>query len=207
MKNQKLPRREREKLRQRREMLDTALALFSEKGYHNVSMHEIAEKAEFAIGTLYKFFQNKEDLYKALVLEQSERFDEALSRAIEEPDDEVERLRNYVRVKGEVFRDNLPFIRLYLAETRGASFNIKAGLDNELRKRYRAFLERLASIIESGTKKKRFKKIADPFHLAVALDRVVNAFLLLWMEAPELHPYPEDPDTVLDIFFRGLIDR
>ena len=36
-------------------------------------MHEIAEKAEFAIATLYKFFQNKEDLYKALVLEQYDR--------------------------------------------------------------------------------------------------------------------------------------
>ncbi|RPJ04344.1 MAG: TetR/AcrR family transcriptional regulator, partial [Deltaproteobacteria bacterium] len=50
----KLPRREREKLRQRHEVLDVALRLFSEKGYHNVSMHEIAKEAEFAIGTLYK---------------------------------------------------------------------------------------------------------------------------------------------------------
>ena len=131
MEDQKLPRREREKLRQRQEMLAAALDLFSQKGYHNVSMHEIAEKAEFAIGTLYKFFQNKEDLYKALVLEQCDKFEDALMRAIEEPDDEVEKLRNYVRAKGEVFRGNLPFIRLFLAESRGASFNIKAGLDDE----------------------------------------------------------------------------
>ena len=84
MENEKLPRREREKLRQRQEMLAAALDLFSEKGYHNVSMHEIAEKAEFAIGTLYKFFQNKEDLYKALVLEQCDKFDDAFMRAIDE---------------------------------------------------------------------------------------------------------------------------
>ena len=58
-----------------------ALDLFSQKGYHNVSMQEIAEKAEFAIGTLYKFFQNKEDLYKALVLEQCDQFEEALMPA------------------------------------------------------------------------------------------------------------------------------
>jgi len=63
----KLSRREREKLRQRQEVLDVALGLFSEKGYHNVSMHEIAKAAEFAIGTLYKFFRNKEDLYRALI--------------------------------------------------------------------------------------------------------------------------------------------
>ena len=50
---------------------------------------EIAEKAEFAIGTVYKFFQNKEDLYKALVLEQCDRFEAAVTRALEESEDEV----------------------------------------------------------------------------------------------------------------------
>lgn len=206
MKNEKLPRREREKLRQRQEMLAAAFDLFSQKGFHNVSMHEIAGKAEFAIGTLYKFFENKEDLYKALVLEQCDKFEDAVARAIEKPGDEVEKLRNYVRTKGERFRGNLPFVRLFLAESRGASFNIKAGLDEELRKRYYAFLEKLASIFDSGIKKKRFKNITDPYHLAVALDSILDAFLLLWLDAPERHPYPDDPDTILDIFFRGLLD-
>ena len=77
MAEQTLPRREREKLRQRQEIVTTALDLFSQKGYHNVSMQEIAEKAEFAIGTLYKFFQNKEDLYKTIVLERCDDFEAA----------------------------------------------------------------------------------------------------------------------------------
>jgi TetR/AcrR family transcriptional regulator len=206
MEEQKLPRREREKLRQRQEMLATALDLFSQKGYHNVSMHEIAEKAEFAIGTLYKFFQNKEDLYKALVLEQCDGFENALLRAIEQSEDEVEKLHNYVRTKTERFRRHLPFVRLFLAESRGTSFNLKAGLDEELRQRYYNFLERIASIFDSGIKNQRFKKIADPYYLAVALDSVIDASLLLWLDAPERHPYPEDPDTILNIFFKGLID-
>jgi TetR/AcrR family transcriptional regulator len=206
MQTEKLPRREREKLRQRQEMLAAAFDLFSQKGYHNVSMHEIAGKAEFAIGTLYKFFENKEELYKALVLEQCDKFEDAVGRAMEKPGDEVEKLRNYVRTKGERFRGNLPFVRLFLAESRGASFNIKAGLDEELRKRYYAFLERLALIFDSGIKNQRFKNITDPYHLAVALDSAVDAFLLLWLDAPERHPYPEDPDTILDIFLKGLVD-
>ena len=70
-------------------------------------MHEIAQKAEFAIGTLYKFFQNKEDLYKALVLEQCDRFEEAITQAIDDPEDEIEKLRNYIRIRVERFRANL----------------------------------------------------------------------------------------------------
>jgi TetR/AcrR family transcriptional regulator len=206
MKSGKLPRREREKLRQRQEMLTAAFDLFSQKGYHNVSMHEIAEEAEFAIGTLYKFFQNKEDLYKALVLEQCDEFEAVITQALEGPTDEVEKLRNYIRTRGERFRGNLPFIRLFLAERRGASFNIKAGLDDAMRKRHYALMERLASVIESGIHRKRFKRIADPIWLAHALDSAVDAFLLLWLDEPERHPFPEDPDTILDIFFRGLLE-
>jgi TetR/AcrR family transcriptional regulator len=206
MEDRKLSRREREKLRQRQEMLEVALDLFSRKGYHNVSMHEIAEKAEFAIGTLYKFFQNKEELYKGLVLEQCVKFEAALAQAIEPPEDEVDTLRNYVRTKVEWFHRNLPFVRLYLAESRGASFNLKAGLNDEIRKHYYDFMARLAPIFERGIQNRRFRKIADPYYLAVALDSVVDASLLLWIDAPERHPFPEDPDTILNIFFKGLIE-
>jgi AcrR family transcriptional regulator len=205
MQEEELPRREREKLRQRREMLDTALKLFSEKGFHNVSMHEISKNAEFAVGTLYKFFKNKEELYKALIMENSDRFHEALTKALEETEDEIEKLRNYVTAKSKVFRDNVSLIRLYFAETRGASFNIKAGLDNEIRERYKRFMVTLALVFESGIKRKRFQKIAEPFHLAVALDSLCNTFLVLWMESPEQHPYPEDPDVILNILLKGLM--
>ena len=205
MENSSLPRREREKLRQRQDMLAAALQLFSEKGYHNVSMHEIAQNSEFAIGTLYKFFKNKEDLYKALMLEQADKSVEALTKAIEEPDEEVEKLRNYVRAKRQFFHENVSMVRLYFAETRGASFNITAGLDREIRDRYGHLVETLASIFKSGIDRKRFVKIADPYHLAVAMESLTNGFLFLWLEAPERHPYPEDPDAILNILFKGLI--
>jgi TetR/AcrR family transcriptional regulator len=206
MEQKTLSRKERDFLRHRREILEAALGLFSEKGFHNVSMQEIAQKAEFAIGTLYKFFANKEDLYKALVLEQSEKFDNALMQSIEESDDETEKLRNYVRAKGDVFTANVSTIRLYFAETRGASFNIMAGLDSEIRERYGHFLEALASVFASGMEKKRFKKIGEPYHLAVTIESLTNAFLFLWLEAPDRHPYPDDPDTILNILFKGLVD-
>jgi len=206
MEQEKLSRKEREYRRHRQEILEAALELFSQNGFHNVSMNEIAQKAEFAVGTMYKFFENKEDLYKALVLEQADKFHRTLTAAIEGPGDEIEKIRNYTRVKGEVFTANVQMIRLHFAETRGASFNVRAGLDSEIRERYGHFLEMLASVFASGMEKKRFKKIADPYHLAVAIDSLTNAFLFLWLEAPDRHPYPEDPDVILDILFKGLID-
>ena len=205
MQEETLSRREREKLWQRREMLTAAIKLFSEKGYHSVSMQEIAKKSEFAIGTLYKFFKNKEDLYKSIIMEQADIFHTALTEALEEEDDEIEKLRKYVQVKGAVFMDNVSVVRLYFAETRGASFNIKAGLDKDIRQDYEVILQKLAQVFAEGIQKNRFQKIAEPYHLAVSLDSLTNAFLHLWLEAPEQHPYPDDPDAIVNILCKGLL--
>ena len=207
MKKKQLTRREREKLRQRQEMIDTALTLFSEKGYHNVSMQEIAEKSEFAMGTLYKFFSNKEDLYKALVMEQANIYHTAMDKALAESDDEIETLRNYIRTKNNVFRENLLFVRLYVTESRGISFNLNAGLDVEIRTMYYGLLNKVAKVFEAGIKNKRFKPIAPPYHLAVSFDSTLVSFHLLWLDDPDQHAFPENPNDILDIFFKGLLNK
>lgn len=206
MRERQVSRREREKERQRQEMLEAALSLFSEKGYHNVTMHEIAAKADFAIGTLYKFFRNKEDLYKALMLQKSDEFNDAIRRAIEGPGDEMDKLRDYVKTKGDLFQAHLSAIRLYFMEAHGESFDLMAGLDSEIRKRRRRTQEILASIFVEGIRKKRYKAIADPHALALALDGITTAFLFDWLEDPEGHPYPDDPDVILNILCKGLVD-
>ena len=205
MSSNALSRKERESIRRKNEILDAALKLFSERGFHNVSMQEIASEAEFAIGTLYKFFDTKEDLYKSLVLRLANTFHSRLSSVLDAQVDEVEKLRNYVITKGELFSENLPMIRLYFAETRGASFNIKAGLDAQLRKSHDNILQKLANIFKNGIRKQVFNNVADPYSLAVGFDSLSNGFLFLWLESPRTHPYPEKVDLIMDMFFKKLL--
>jgi AcrR family transcriptional regulator len=168
-------------------------------------MQEIAERAEFAIGTLYKFFRNKEDLYRALVREQADKFHSGIMEAFASSDDEVEQLRNFLKVKGDIFRANIATIRIYFSETQGARHNVLVGFDAEMRQRHDEFLRSLAAIFEKGMARGRFRRIAEPFYLAVALEGVTNAFLLLWMDHPGGHPALDDPDTVLNLFFKELL--
>ena len=206
MQGEKLSRREREKLRHRRQMLAAALELFSEKGFHNVSMHEIAKRAEFAIGTLYKFFKNKEDLYKALMMEKAEEHHQVLIGVLSEENDVLTVIEDYIAAKARLFADNLAALRLYFAETRGASFNIKAGLDQDIRKLYDKFIMRLASVLETGIRRKVFREM-DPYHMAVALEGLTNAFLFCWLEDPEQHPYGANIPVIRDMFLKGVLAK
>jgi len=62
-----LSRRERERQRRQRAMLQAAQSVFAEKGYEQATLDEIAERAEFGKGTLYNYFENgKEGLLFAI---------------------------------------------------------------------------------------------------------------------------------------------
>lgn len=60
-------------------ILQTASALFAEKGYDGVTMTEIAARSNTAIGSLYRFFPNKENLADALLKRYGDRIDAELA--------------------------------------------------------------------------------------------------------------------------------
>jgi AcrR family transcriptional regulator len=200
--DKRMTRREREKERQRGEMLAAALDLFSERGYHGVSMHEIAKTAEFAIGTVYKFFKSKEELYKALMMETAAEYHGLLKGALSTEGDTLTLVREYVRAKAGVFAKSAATLRLYVAETRGASFNIRAGLDEDIQGLYDKVVEGLASVLERGVEEKVLKKL-DPYYMAVALEGLTNAFLFCWLKDPERHPYEKNVAMITELFLRG----
>ncbi|MCX7018115.1 MAG: TetR/AcrR family transcriptional regulator [bacterium] len=200
-----LSRQEREKLRHRREILAVALKLFSDKGYHNVSMHEIAASAEFSIGSLYKFFKNKEDLYRSLMMEKGEGIIQILNDVLSQDEDVVTIIRNYIAAKAGIITNNIEIFRLHFAETQGASYNIKAGLEQKMRNYHRETIKKLACVLEKGIRAKALRQ-ADPFYLAAALDGLTNAFLFCWLENPDQHPYEANVTLITELFLKGALE-
>jgi AcrR family transcriptional regulator len=92
------PRWERRKEARPAELIAAALELFVEKGYAGTRLEDVASRAGVSKGTLYLYFENKEDLFKAVVRESivarlSETADEALHYT--GPSDEL--LRRLIR--------------------------------------------------------------------------------------------------------------
>lgn len=200
----KLSRREKDKLRHRRMILSAALELFSEKGYPNVTMHEIAHHSEFSIGTLYKFFKNKEDLYNSLLVDTAEQFQSVLSQALEEKNDCHEKLKEYIRLYGELFMANAMAVRLYFAETLGGSLNLRAALTKELRTYYDDILNKLSVVFADGIEKGAYRPI-DPYHLALSFESIINSFLFYWLDDPKKHSFEENISIIETVFFEGVL--
>ncbi len=62
-------RKDREKFQRRRDIIAAAKEIFIARGYQATTMDEIAEKAEYSKGTIYLYFQSKDELYLSLLEE------------------------------------------------------------------------------------------------------------------------------------------
>ncbi len=65
-------------------ILDAALDLFVERGFHNVSIHDIQKRANVSIGSIYNHFGGKEGVAKALYYHLMKEFEEMIEDVIAE---------------------------------------------------------------------------------------------------------------------------
>ncbi|MGO3326733.1 cholesterol catabolism transcriptional regulator KstR [Gordonia sp. (in: high G+C Gram-positive bacteria)] len=77
----------------RRRILDATLSLASKGGYDAVQMRAVAEKADVAVGTLYRYFPSKVHLLVTALARELERVEGRVDRTQLPGDDAMERLK------------------------------------------------------------------------------------------------------------------
>jgi TetR/AcrR family transcriptional regulator len=76
-------RREREKERKRNTMLDAAESILMDRGLEHLSMDDVAEKAEVSKGSLYLYFQNKNDLVLGICYRATHLLNESFRKVLD----------------------------------------------------------------------------------------------------------------------------
>jgi AcrR family transcriptional regulator len=204
MKQEKLSQRAREKLNSRNKILATALELFSKKGYRNVSMFEIATKAEFRIGTLYNFFNNKEEIFRALVFGKARELFGAVDEVLSEEGDVRNIIKEFIATEAKFFVYNLAILRLYFTEVEGTNFNFTTGFDQELRDIDNKMIEKLALTIEKGIRANVFRN-TNSYQLALTLRGLMSAFLFCCLKDLTGGVLEDDISAITDLFFKGCL--
>jgi AcrR family transcriptional regulator len=99
-------RKSRHKESTRQEILDAARDLFVGEGYENVSMRKIAEKVEYAPGTIYLYFKDKAEILDTLCQQTFEKLRLRMEAIQKDSGDPVEGLRRGLRTYIQFGLDN-----------------------------------------------------------------------------------------------------
>ncbi len=173
-------RKERERSARADAFLAAAERLFASHGYHETSIELIAREAEFATGTLYRYFRSKEELYVELLKRKLTEFLQELEDVHQAEPSPLPRLCKSVACKVAFFKKHRDFLSLYVKEfQQGAGGS--CGLPDscgEIQARMVFLLEKtLADGIEAG----QFRKF-DVRLMAAAISGAANRVLARWME-------------------------
>jgi len=183
----------------REAIIQAALQVFSEKGYHNARMEEVATVAGIGKGTIYEYFDSKLQLFQA-VLENSIKvyydsiiLEENPSLSFEE------RLRRLIHSHVCFSQENRQLTRIVFWDTEI--------MDSELKDWFMSIRkekeEQMINIIRQSIKKGELRDI-DPCLLSIMLEGVVAS---LWgpitldnwdMDAAEL------ASSITDMIMRGI---
>src|SRR3990167_5796958 len=79
-------------------ILEAAIKVFSEKGYSQTTIREVAERAGISVGGVYIYFKNKEEIYFTLLKYLLDEFRDRSGESIEDIEDPAEAVKNYIAI-------------------------------------------------------------------------------------------------------------
>jgi AcrR family transcriptional regulator len=111
-----ISRRERKKASVRSKIIATAVELFGKHGIDQVTVEHIADVADLGKGTLYNYFQTKEDIVVAYMVEKEEAIQASLAGSTGSKGSLAEALTEYVKLEFRMKRKYHKFVRVFLAQ-------------------------------------------------------------------------------------------
>ena len=161
----------------RQRILDAAVRVFGQRGYHDAKIAEIASEARVAEGTVYLYFRNKEDLFSTVF---DEKMDQLLARGREIAaggDTASERLTRLVDLHLTFLAADRDLASLFQIELRRSARMLQRVIRSKLVDYFRL----LGGVLKDGIEAGEFRAQLSP-RLAVrvlfgAADEIVSEWL------------------------------
>ena len=188
------------KLSTKEKILEAALEIFSEKGFHVATVDEIAEQAGLGKGTLYRYFANKEALFNELVRIRLEDLEERASSVLDSQDDVVTMIIKYLRVYFDFFDHNQRLYRVIVQE--------HLDFGSEMQELYiKKVLRRLPALkrkVYGGTQQGVFKDV-DFQTVFYGVMGFVHGVIQKWLAHECSYSLMDELPTVVEILFFGFV--
>jgi AcrR family transcriptional regulator len=173
------------------DIIAAAIELFRSKGYDNISINDIAERASISKGTFYKHFTGKEDLFYECADRVFFNMDAEFEEILKEED-----VVNRLAMRGSLFLKTREHILQMLNVARGA-FTENTPLNSEkLRQIQTNMAGPIADDLNEGIKKGVFRKI----------DAAILSHMLVGAAEYGIYYCEGKSESEIDHFIRQVID-
>lgn len=174
-----LSRREQRRLQHqdlsRGQLLDAAEEVFGAKGFHDTTLKEIAELAEFSVGSVYSFFENKDDLFVNVYLRRGAEFMPGMEEVVASGDAPLEQLHDLVDFEITFFRTHPHFGRLYLRSSSAQVPPSELSVSSALEANFSRAMDIQADLLRRGQDAGVIRD-GDPQVLSRILSGMVSAY-------------------------------
>ena len=185
----------------RREILEAATQIFSQKGFHATSMQDIAQSVNLQKASLYYHVSSKQEILLAVLDQALDLLIENMQHVLEQPSMPDEKLRQAVQVYLTTMLENLDLARVLLLEHRSLEPELQS-LHFPRRDRF----ERLwRELIQDGVNTGVFS-CPDPALAARGLLGVMN-WTITWYRPDGSLSAPVIAWQFADLFLCGLLTR
>jgi len=171
------PRRSEKKALCRARILEAARVVFFRDGFMAANLDEVAERAEVAKGTLYRYFDSKADLYVAVLARDGRLFEERLAGTVRAGLSASDQLRATARFYFDHWIRNREYFPIFWAlENQSVIGALPSAVVEEVTKLWEECLRILADVIARGVEEGSFRAV-DPWEVANILWTLANGLI------------------------------
>jgi TetR/AcrR family fatty acid metabolism transcriptional regulator len=139
-------------------IIHAATKVFAKKGFFHAKVSDIAKEAQVADGTIYIYFENKDDILISLFEEQMKAVLDNMVVQISKENDPVKKLRRFALTHLQLIEQSKSMAEIIQVELRQSSKFMKE-YKNE---KFSQYLDLIADIIQEGQRKGIFKREIIP---------------------------------------------
>jgi AcrR family transcriptional regulator len=199
----KAERKEREFNLRRAEILEQAGKIFAAKGFHNTTVAEIARASGFAVGTLYQFFESKEQLYTVMLTEKLNRMYSCIRESAALEADTVRKIERLVASQFRFVENNAEFCSIFIRGDHLSLSEGSAALRKQMVADYAVHVSFTEEVLRDGIRAGILKEM-DPRMMAAALTGIINSCASKWLAMKEGASLMVNVPFVIDIFLEGV---
>ena len=184
----------------KRLILKVATEVFAEKGFHETTIAQIAQIAKIAEGSIYHYFENKEDLLFSIPEERMENFFSGLREHLKGIKGALSKLHKIIWYHLHFYEKNQDYVLILLQ-------NIRLNPRFQSTRAYqliREFAKLVVQIIEEGKKEKVIRSDVDSRLLR---DAILGAIEHITIRGSILGRLPKLTDAaplIYDLFVSGI---